>query len=206
MQPISYKRHRFPPEVIQQAVWLYFRFRLSLRDVEELKAARGVNVSYETIRRWTIKFGHAIARNLSGANSLASPRWHLDEMVLKIAGRRMYLWRGVDDEGVVLDMLVQRRRNSAAALKPLRRLLKNQGVSPQTIVTNSLRSYKAALSELGLAGQVRRDLNAICLRPPQLRPALHAALLAERDCKGPAAAARQNADIFSAAASKRVRA
>lgn len=126
MQPISYKRHRFSPEVIQQAVWLYFRFSLSLRDVEELMAARGVDVSYETIRCWTIKFGPAIARNLRRAHPLASPRWHLDEMVVKIASRRMYLWRAVDDEGVVLDMLVQRRSNTAAALKLLRKLLKTR--------------------------------------------------------------------------------
>lgn len=108
-------------------------------------AARGVDVSYETIRCWTIKFGPAIARNLRRAHPLASPRWHLDEMVVKIASRRMYLWRAVDDEGVVLDMLVQRRSNTAAALKLLRKLLKNQGVSPQMIVTDGLRSYGAAL-------------------------------------------------------------
>ena len=150
MQPISYKRHRFPAEVIRQAVWLYFRFSLSLRDVEELMAARGVEVSYETIRCWTIKFGPAIARNLRRAHPRPSPRWHLDEMVVRINGRRMYLWRAVDEEGVVLDMLVQRRRNTAAALKLLRRLLKNQGVSPEAIVSDGLRSYRAALSGLGL--------------------------------------------------------
>ena len=151
MQPISYKRHRFPAEVIRQAAWLYFRFSLSLRDVEKLMAARGVEVSFETIRCRTIKFGPVIARNLRRAHPLPSPRWHLDEMVVRIGGRRIYLWRGVDDEGAVFDMLVQKRCNTAAALKLLRRLFKNQGVSPEAIITDGLRSYRAALGELGLA-------------------------------------------------------
>ncbi|MDB5447548.1 MAG: family transposase, partial [Phenylobacterium sp.] len=127
MRPISYKRHRFPPEVIRYAVWLYFRFTLSFRDVEELLAQRGIEVSYETIRCWTLKFAPVIAANLRRRRSPPRGRWHLDEMVVTIGGRRMWLWRAVDDEGEVLDMLVQRRRNKPAALKLLRKLLKRQG-------------------------------------------------------------------------------
>ena len=103
MKPISFKRHRFPADVIRHAVWLYFRFSLSFRDVEELLAQRGIEVSYETIRCWTIKFGPLIARRLKKRRCAPSPRWHLDEMVCWIGGKRMYLWRAVDDEGEVLD-------------------------------------------------------------------------------------------------------
>src|SRR5271170_7179086 len=101
MPSISFKRHRFPAEVILHAVWLYFRFTLSFRDVEELLAERGIDVSYETIRCWTIKFGPSIARNLKRRRPMPTARWHLDEMVVNIRGRRMYLWRAVDDEGEV---------------------------------------------------------------------------------------------------------
>lgn len=155
VQPISYNRHRFPPDVIRQAVWLYFRFSLSFRDVEELMASRGVEVSYETVRAWTIKFGPMIARNLRRAHPRRTARWHLDEMVVTISGQRMYLWRAIDDEGVVLDMPVQRRRNTAAAQKLMRRLLKNQRVRPETIVTDGLRSYGAALAKLGCSDRHR---------------------------------------------------
>jgi len=99
MDPISFKHHRFPPDVIRYGVWLYFRFTLSFRDVEELLAERGIEVSYETIRCWTLKFGPLIAANLRRRRSPPSGRWHLDEMVVKIRGRRMYLWRAVDDGG-----------------------------------------------------------------------------------------------------------
>ena len=150
MHPISFKRHRFPADVIRQAVWLYFRFTLSLRDVEELLAARGVQVSRETIRCWTIKFGPQIARNLKRRRSPPSPRWHLDEMVCRIGGRRMYLWRAVDDEGEVLDVVVPRSHDGEAALKLLRRLLRNQATAPQAIVTDGLASYPAALRRLDL--------------------------------------------------------
>jgi transposase-like protein len=97
MQPVSFKRHRFPPEVIRLAVWLYFRFTLSLRDVEEMLAQRGIEVSYETIRCWALKFGRAFARNLRRARHKPTGRWHLDEMDVKIRGERMWLWRAVDD-------------------------------------------------------------------------------------------------------------
>ncbi|WP_426029301.1 IS6 family transposase, partial [Brevundimonas sp. TWP2-3-4b2] len=130
MKSISFRRHRFPADVIRHAVWLYFRFSLSFRDVEELLAQRGIDVSYETIRCWTIKFGPLIARRLRRCRPAPSPRWHLDEMVCWIGGRRMYLWRAVDDEGEVLDLVVQRRRDTEAALRLLRRLLHNQPVEP----------------------------------------------------------------------------
>ena len=150
MKPLSFKRHRFPAAVIRHAVWLYFRFSLSLRDVEELMAARGIDVSYETIRRWTIKFGPQIARRLKKLRPSPSPRWHLDEVVCSIGGKRMFLWRAVDDEGEVLDVVVQRRRDTDAALKLLRRLLRNQPVEPEKIVTDGLASCQAVLNQLGL--------------------------------------------------------
>ena len=149
MRPISFKRHRFPPDVIRYAVWLYFRFTLSVRDVEELLAQRGIEVSREAVRCWVIKFGPLIAANLRRRRLPPTGRWHLDEMVVKIGGQRMYLWRAVDDEGEVLDVLVQKRRNKVAALKLLRRLLKNQGIHPEVIVTDGLASYPAAMRILG---------------------------------------------------------
>jgi len=149
MRPISFKRHRFPPDVIRYAVWLYFRFTLSVRDVEELLAQRGIEVSREAVRCWVIKFGPLIAANLRRRRLPPTGRCHLDEMVVKISGKRMYLWRAVDDEGEVLDVLVQKRRNKVAALKLLRRLLKNQGIHPEVIVTDGLASYPAAMRILG---------------------------------------------------------
>ena len=130
MHPISFKRHRFPPEVIRYAVWLDFRFTLSIRDVEELLAERGIEVSREAIRCWAIKFGPPIAANLRRRRSSPTGRWRLDEMVVKIRGQRMYLWRAVGDEGEVLDMLVQRRRNKKAALNLLRKGTKGSIRSP----------------------------------------------------------------------------
>jgi putative transposase len=112
MRSLSYRGHRFPACIIQHAIWLYLRFTLSYRDVAELLAERGVNLSYETIRRWVLKFGPAIARGLRQRRSQPSDRWHLDEMVVRIAGRRMYLWRAVDHEGEILDLLIQPRRIS----------------------------------------------------------------------------------------------
>ena len=131
-------------------MWLYFRFTLSLRDVEELLAERGIDVSYETIRCWTIKFGPRIARRLKQLRPAPSPRWHLDEMVCNVGGRRMYLWRAVDDEGEVLDLVMQRERDTAAASRLLRRLLRNQPVEPAVITTDGLKSYPGALDQLGL--------------------------------------------------------
>lgn len=155
MQPISFKRHRFPPDVIRHAVWLYFRFTLSIRDIEELLAQRGVEVSREAVRCWVNKFGPLIAANLRKRRGPPTGRWHLDEMVVKIGGRRMYLWRAVDDEGEVLDVLVQKRRNKVAALKLLRKILRNQGIHPETITTDKLASYRAAARDLGLTSSHR---------------------------------------------------
>ncbi len=165
MRRVSFKRHRFPPTVIRYAVWLYFRFTLSFRDVEELLAQRGIEVSYETIRCWTIKFGHQFAATLNRRRMPPSPRWHLDEMVCSIAGKRWFLWRAVDDEGVVLDMIMQKERDTAAALRLLTRLLRTQPVTPELITTDGLRSYAAALNEMGLLSLHRpgrlRDNNRV---------------------------------------------
>ena len=138
MRPISFKRHRFPPDVIRYAVWLYFRFTLSVRDVEELLAQRRIEVSREAVRCWVIKFGPLIAANLRRRRSPPTGCWHLDEMVVKISGQRMYLWRAVDDEGEVLDVLIQKRRNKAVALKLLRKLLRSQGIHPEAVITDGL--------------------------------------------------------------------
>ena len=106
MSSSSYRRHRFPTAGIQQAVWLYFRFRLSLRDVEDMLSQRGIDVSYETVRRWQVKFGLAYARKLRRPHPRADTRWHLDEVFISINGKNVYLWRAVDCEGEVLDVLV----------------------------------------------------------------------------------------------------
>jgi putative transposase len=151
MTKVSYKRHRFPPAIIQHAVWLYFRFTLSFRDVEDLLAERGLDISYESIRYWVLKFGKQYARKIDCRRPRPNCRWHLDEVFVSINGKRMYLWRAVDDEGEVLEVLVQSRRNKKAALKLLRKLLKKQGFLPNTIVTDKLPSYGAALRDLGLS-------------------------------------------------------
>ncbi len=151
MSKISYARHRFPPVIIQNAVWLSSRFSLSYRDVEDLLAVRGLDISYETIRPWVIKFGQLYARRLRDNRPRPAGRWHLDEMYVSIGGRWMYLWRAVDSEGEILDVLVQTKRDKRAALKLMRKLLKMQGYVPDAIVTDKLRSYGAALRELGLS-------------------------------------------------------
>ena len=151
MQKISYSRHRFPPVIIQHAVWLYFRFPLSYRDIEDMLAERGIDVSYESIRRWSVKFGLGYARKLRRLRPRPDARWHLDEVFVSISGKRMYLWRAVDSEGEVLDILVQSRRNKKAALKLMRKLLKKQGFVPTNVVTDKLPSYGAALDDLGLS-------------------------------------------------------
>jgi len=130
MALLSYRRHRFPPPIIQHAIWLYFRFTLSYRDVEDLLAERGLEVSYETVRRWVLKLGATVAQRLRKRRPRPSDRWHVDEMVVRIAGRRMYLWRAIDHEGEILDMLVQRRRDKRAALKLMRKLLRSTALRP----------------------------------------------------------------------------
>src|SRR5688572_7258275 len=158
MPVASYARHQFPPVVIQQAVWLYLRSTLSYRDVEDLLAERGLDISYETVRRWVLKFGTMFARRLRARRPRAGFQWHLDEMVAVIGGRRMYLWRAVDDEGEVLDILVQRRRDKTAAVKLMRKLLKKQGFAPSVLVTDKLRSYGAAKAEIGLSARHEQGL------------------------------------------------
>ena len=158
MKPISFARHRFPPDIIRHAVWLYLRFTLSYRDVEELLADRGLDVSYETVRRWVLKFGLQFARNLRARRARPSDRWHLDEMVVSIGGKHQWLWRAVDSEGEVLDLLVQSRRNKKAALRLMRKLLKKQGFAPNVWVTDKLRSYGAARRDLGLSGRHEQGL------------------------------------------------
>ena len=150
MAEISYRRHRFPPAIIQHAVWVYLRFTLSYREVEELLGERGLDISYETVRCRVLKFGPVIRRRLRRCRSRPSNRWHLDEMVVRIAGERMFLWRAVDHEGEVLYMLVQRRRDSRVALRLMRKLLKEQGFAPKLLVTDKLRSYASASRRLRL--------------------------------------------------------
>ena len=160
MRPISYRRHRFPADVIRHSIWLYPRFTLSLRDVEEMLAKRGLDVSYETVRRWFLKFGTSIAANLRTARPTPSDHWHLDEMVIVIRGEQYWLWRAVDNEGEVLDFLVQRRRDTRAAMKLLKKLLRRQGFAPTRIVTDKLKSYRSAFRRLGLTAIHDRGLRA----------------------------------------------
>jgi transposase-like protein len=160
MRTISFNRHRFAPEVIRHSVWLYAKFTLSFRDIEDLLAERGLDVSYETVRRWFLKFGSAIAANLRRARPRPSDHWHLDEMVIVIRRRRYWLWRAVDNEGEVLDFLVQRKRDTKAARKLMKKLLKKQGFAPRRIVTDKLRSYPAAFRAIGLGAEHDRGLRA----------------------------------------------
>ena len=140
----SYSGYRLPAEIISHAVWLYYRFCLSFRDVEDLLAERGVIVSYETIRQWSRKFGVDYARKLKRREGRLGDTWHLDELFVTIQGQRQYLWRAVDQDGDVLDILVQPRRDQRAAKRFFRKLLKGQGSEPRRLVTDKLRSYGAA--------------------------------------------------------------
>ena len=139
-----YRGFCFPPEVIAHAVFLYHRFPLSLRDVEDLLAQRGIAVSYETIRRWCRRFGPHYARNVRRQRPTAGDHWLLDEVFLQIRGRRQYLWRAIDQDGDILDILMQRRRNGRAATRFVRKLLKQQQRSPNRFVTDKLGSYRVA--------------------------------------------------------------
>ncbi|MCR9177431.1 MAG: IS6 family transposase [Alphaproteobacteria bacterium] len=151
MNPISYARLHYPLAIVQHVVWLYLRFNLSLHDVEDLLAERGLDVSYKTARRWVARFGPAYAHRLRAVRPQPSDIWHLDEMFVSSGSRMRYLWRAVDAEGKVLEILVQRRRDKRAALKLMRSLLRKQGFAPTAIVTDKLRSYEAALREIGMA-------------------------------------------------------
>ena len=160
-EEISYKRHRFPPQIIAHVVWLYVRFNLSLREVEEVMLERGVDVSHETIRRWMVKFGPLIAHNLRRRQPRPGDVWHLDEVVVKIAGRSFWLWRAVDQHGVVHEEILQPRRDKRAAKRLLVKLMKRWGFVPQRIITDKLRSYGAAKREVapGLDHWSHKGLN-----------------------------------------------
>jgi len=145
---VSYPRHRFPPEIISHTVWLYHRFCLSYRDSEEMLAQRGITVSYEAIRYWCRKFGLTFARAIRRRQSNVSTQWHVDEVFLKIGGELHYLFRAVDQDGQVLELLLQSRRNKRVALNFFRKLLKQQGYAPHTLVTDKLRSYSATQQEI----------------------------------------------------------
>src|ERR1700712_663210 len=151
-----YAGYRFPGEVISHAVWLYFRFPLSLRMVEEMLAARGIDVSHETVRQWARKFGQGFANQIQRRLPCPGDKWHLDEVCLMIGGQKHWLWRAVDQEGVVLDVLVQRRRDKQAAKRLLRQLLKRQMRPPRVMVTDKLASYSAAKDELMPSVEHRR--------------------------------------------------
>ena len=143
-QAPSYRGYRFPSEIISHAVWLYYRFALSFRDVEDLLAQRSITVTYETIRQWCQRFGPVYARRLRCRRGRMGDTWHLDELFVTLQGRRQYLWRAVDEDGDVLDILVQSRRDRRAAARFFRKLLKSQGCVPRRLITDKLRSYPAA--------------------------------------------------------------
>jgi len=145
---VSYKRHRFPPAIIAHAVWLYFRFPLSLRLVEEMLLERGIVVSYETVRRWAMKFGRDYARRLKHKTPSRRDIWHLDEIVVSIGGKKHWLWRAVDQDGYIRDEIVQSRRNTKAARRLLKRLLTKQGCAPRCMITDKLGSYAAARRQI----------------------------------------------------------
>ncbi len=143
-----YKHHRFPPEIIQHAVWLYYRFNLSCRDIEDLLAERGIAVSYESIRLWCIKFGSKYAKRLRRRHHGYGDTFFIDEVFVKIQGKQHYLWRAVDQDGEVVDVFLQARRDGKAATRFFKRLLKAHGGEPRKIVTDKLRSYGVAHREL----------------------------------------------------------
>ena len=157
----DYKGYRFPSEIISHAVWLYFRFSLSFRDVEELLAERGIVVTYETVRQWCLRFGQSYANELRRRHPKYGDKWHMDEMVLTIRGQKHYLWRAVDQDGNVLDILVQSRRNKKAAKRFFRKLLKGLQYVPRVIITDKLRSYGAAKREIlpGVEHRQHKHLN-----------------------------------------------
>jgi len=145
-----YKRYRFPPAIIQYAVWLYYRFNLSHRDIEDLLAERGITVSYESIRLWCIKFGSKYARRLRRRHQGYGDTFFIDEVFVKIQGKQHYLWRAVDQDGEVVDVFLQARRDGKAATRFFKRLLKAHGGAPRKMVTDKLGSYGVAHRELHL--------------------------------------------------------
>ena len=160
----TYKGFRFPREIISHCVWLYHRFTLSFREIELLMAARGITVSYETIRAWCTRFGPEYARQLRRRTPRPGDRWHLDEVFVKIGGVRKYLWRAVDQHGNVLDILIQSKRDGKAATRFFRKLLKKQGHPPRVLITDKLRSYQVAHRKTMSATEHRQNkyLNNRC--------------------------------------------
>lgn len=160
----SYKGFRFPAEIISHAIWLYYRFSLSYRDVEELLVERDVVVTYETVRQWCLRFGQSYANQLRHRRARPGDKWFLDEVFLKINGKTSYLWRAIDQHGNVLDILVQSRRNKAAAKKFFRKLLKGCEYVPRVLITDKLGSYEAAKKEVMPSVEHRRHrrLNNRC--------------------------------------------
>jgi putative transposase len=144
----TYKRHRFPPDIISYAVWLYYRFNVSHRDIEDLLAERGITVSYETIRLWCIKFGAMYAKRLKRRHRGYGDTFYIDEVFVKINGKQHYLWRAVDQDGEIVDVYLQAKRDGAAAKRFFKRLLRSHGGEPRKVVTDKLRSYGVAHREL----------------------------------------------------------
>jgi putative transposase len=140
----SYKGFRFPAEIIGHCVWLYHRFPLSFREIEEMMLARGIVLSHETVRQWCAKFGQTYANALRRRRARPGDKWHVDEVFITISGQRRYLWRAVDQHGNVLDILVTSRRDATAATRFFRKLLKGLQYAPRVLITDKLRSYGAA--------------------------------------------------------------
>lgn len=158
---ISYKRHRFPAEIISYCVWLYYTFPLSFRDIQKMMLYRGIEVTYEAIRKWCRKFAQAYANQIRRRRPKPADKWHLDEVVIKIKGKKYYLWRAVDKDGQVIDILMQSRRNEAAADKFFRKLLKPQAAPPRVLITDKLRSYGATKKKIlkGVDHRQHKGLN-----------------------------------------------
>src|SRR5918911_3480966 len=152
----AYRGHRFPPEIISYAVWLYFRFHLSFRDVQDLLAERGVVVSHEAIRQWCTKFGPTYAAGLRQRRARPGDKWYLDEVLLKTRGKRHWLWRAVDQDGIVLDILVQGRRDQTAAERFLRQVLHSCEYEPRVVITDKLASYVPAVKRVLPRSEHRR--------------------------------------------------
>jgi putative transposase len=143
-----YSRHRFPAEIISYCVWLYYTFLLSYRDIEKMMLYRGIEVTYESIREWCHKFGQQYANQVSRKRPYLTHKCHLDEVVITIKGNQYYLWRAVDSEGNVLDILMQPHRDTQAAKRFFRKLLQQQGFVPRVIVTDKLKSYEASKKQM----------------------------------------------------------
>ena len=150
--PNPHYRHRFPAEIISHAVWLYHVFSLSFRDVELMLAERGVMVSYETVRRWCQKFGQRFANRMRQRRPRPGDKWYIDEVFIRIQGIQHYLWRAVDQDGVVLDILVQPRRDAKAAKRFFKKLLNGSKYQPRVIVTDKLKSYGVAQRQIPSQG------------------------------------------------------